>query len=247
MKKTIRNTQIICFLLIITLLFLTSCGAKEYTDKDNYDLIFHSVVSSVGKIFELPKPVSLLSFSEYAYCSYLALFPRTQPKEIADFYYLDGHGDGINFDPYIVYLVYHLNNTDFNNFENKLSNFKIEYDGQINTPIYDTEHFKYPTYILTWMNAGNPMETYGIAEYVMLDKENGNVINVFKMCESFQDVQNISAYDIMPSAFEVADIIPEEKQNYNDFHHGFSIYSFKDADGNQYIPDYDDLESQFLK
>ena len=208
---------LICLLFFIAFIFvLCSCGFGKTTDKKDYDLFFGNVLPTTLNTKNGFNTGSLLRFDEYSYCSYLALFPRTMPDDISEFYY--SYNRAINFDPYIIYFVYHLDKTEFERFESNLLDFKIEYNGQVNHPIYDTEHFKYPTYILTWMNAGNPMETYGIAEYVMLDKANGNVVNVFKMCNSFQDVQIISDYDIMPSAFEVADIIPEEKQNYNNFH-----------------------------
>lgn len=241
----------LCIILLVCLTFLivfycVSCEEK-YDNPDKYDEMFNYYDLSGDTVFSERKQTN--NFSSQSYYSYLAAFPRKKPQYISEFNFYSMSDIGV----FYAYFVYHLDENEFNKFETKMSNYKIEYNGQINTPIYDTEHFKYPTYVLTWMidlESIEYVDEAGVAEYIMLDKENKNVINVFKVRENFEKVQKISSYDVFPSTFSISDIVPNEEANYSIHgtkNRGFSIYSFKDADGNQYIPDYDELKSQFLK
>jgi len=91
-------------------------------------------------------------------------------------------------------------------------------------PIYDTEHFAYPAYILQWLDAAEKWEAL---EYIMLDEANHTAVFVFTTISMQEKVEKNSAYTTMPSTWDI--LSSEQKMSREqlpDNHHaGFTIYA----------------------
>lgn len=232
--------KVISLIIVIIICFsLTSCVYSSYSTKDKKEFakIYETYADSYDE--ELA-----LGFGEYHYGSYFCAFPREAPDEMTEYYFY--HDSLFAWDEYVIYFVYHLERDAFSDFSDKLKEFKIEYNGISNSPVYDTTHFSLPTYIFTLSETKSNGE-YNRAEYVMLDEENLNVINVYTNYARESSIKENCKYDILPNSRLWKDLMPSNKTTVDGY---FSVYNFSNAteNGNDayVIPKLSEIENQFL-
>ena len=233
MKKIIS-----LFILAVICFSLTSCYYKSYStnDANDFEKIYETCIYN-GEL--------ALGFGEYKFNSYLCAFPRTAPKELTEFYFYHDAFFGSKW--YFIYFVYHLESDEFSAFSERLSNFTMEYNGKSNSPIYDTAHFAFPTYIFR-LNKSVINEECSDAEYIMLDEKESNIINIYINFPVPTEIKKENfKYNFLPNTMVWTDLIPEEKRFYG---RDFSVYDFggvsEDGELHFLIPDITEIEDQFL-
>lgn len=209
--------MVMSFALILTvgMLIVTPylISQESRTGPEHYQYIFERSESSRNGLF---------GYGEYKYCSYLLLFPRETPSTLDEYYYrcepmmdVDGYG---------VYFTCKLTEENYACFADGLAHFVMHTEKGDIKPIYDTEHFQHPTYILQWLDVD---EKWEVLEYIMLDEVNSTAVFVYTMLGIPEDVEENSSYTTMPSEWNILsreqkmskDMIPSWHDD------GFSIYA----------------------
>ncbi len=237
--------RLIALFIVIILCFLFTACTKTYSSVEDYQIIYDNVENANKTFTKGGKKETLLEFDEYAYCSYLLLFPRQTPSELTDFDYY--WSQSIDYDDYSIYFTYELGEDKFTDFKKAISEFSVSYGEQIKKPVYTETLFEYPTYILSWTN---DVENSGVCEYIMLDESTHTVVNVYKMfCESL-DLQEKVDYNIVPldNNYSAVEELCGTEEFYFAKHTGFSVYSFLDENNELFAPDVDELvyDNSFL-
>ncbi len=168
---------------------------------------------------------NLFGYGEYLYNSHLLLFPRETPSTL-DEYYFAWESMGFDVDGFAVYFTCRLDEAAWQGFTEGLANFAITMDIGVQRPLYDTEHFQHPTYILQWLDAG---EKWEVLEYIMLDAENRTAAFVYNTLGMREEIEENSAYITMPATL---DLLGEQSRkgftfdldSLNKHFEGFSIY-----------------------
>ena len=205
-------------LAVVMLMIISFCISQESrTGTEHYQYIFERSESSRNGLF---------GYGEYKYNSYLLLFPREIPSTLDEYYYrcepmmdVDGYG---------VYFTCKLTEENYAGFAEGIENFAMHTEKGDFKPIYDTEHFQHPTYILQWLDAD---EKWEVLEYIMLDEANHTAVFVYTTLGMQEKVEENSSYTTMPSEWNI--LSPEQKMseelipNYHD--EGFSIYANFDS------------------
>lgn len=197
-------------ILMISVCLITQ---ESRTGPEHYQYIFERSESSRNGLF---------GYGEYKYCSYLLLFPRETPSTLDEYYYrcepmmdVDGYG---------VYFTCKLTEENYACFADGLAHFVMHTEKGDIKPIYDTEHFQHPTYILQWLDVD---EKWEVLEYIMLDEANSTAVFVYTMLGIPEDVEENSSYTTMPSEWNI--LSPEQKMSKDmipSWHReGFSIYA----------------------
>ena len=196
--------------LIVTPYYISQ---ESRTGPEHYQYIFERSESRRNGLF---------GYGEYKYCSYLLLFPRETPSTLDEYYYrcepmmdVDGYG---------VYFTCKLTEENYACFADGLAHFVMHTETGDIQPIYDTEHFQHPTYILQWLDVD---EKWEVLEYIMLDEANSTAVFVYTMLGIPEDVEENSSYTTMPSEWNILsreqkmskDMIPSRHRE------GFSIYA----------------------
>lgn len=208
-------TVIVVILMLIIGSFLMSQESR--IGPEHYQHIFERSESRDNGLF---------GYGEYKYCSYLLLFPRETPSTLDEYYFrcepmmdVDGYG---------VYFTCKLTEDSYAGFADGLANFAMHTDSGEIRPIYDTEHFEYPTYILQWLDVE---EKWEVLEYVMLDEKKHTAVFVYSMLGIRADIEENSSYTTTPSLLNVLSkeqYMPDEMIGYpND--RGFTIYADYDT------------------
>ena len=207
------------FTLLITiclLLSFTSC-AEERTDIKDYQYMYDGIVKDWNKqAAPDSKRESILGFGEYLYNSELILFPRETPSTLKEFYY---HWTPfMDVDGYAIYFTCELDANNYSAFTEELSNFEVQTGTESLKPIYDTEHFSLPTYILQWSEVGKKWE---VLEYIMLDEANRTAVFVYTMSE-LEFIEEHSSYTVTPTEM-------------NFLEGNFSIYNYIETNVGSYV------------
>lgn len=166
----------------------------------------------------------IFGYGEYLYNSHMILFPREKPGTLSEYYFY--WAQSIDVDYYGVYFTCQMNASGYAGFAEGMANFAMTTtDGTI-SPVFDTEHFEYPTYILQWLDEG---EKWEVLEYVMLDEERYTAVFVYTM-GALDEIEEISSYTVTPKTM---DILPDEQKGtgfsfdlpgIQQYFSGFSIY-----------------------
>lgn len=209
--------MVMAFVLILTvgMLIITSYyNSQEIrTGPEYYQYIFERSESSRNGLF---------GYGEYKYNSYLLLFPRETPSMLEEYYFR--WEPLIDVDGFAVYFTCKLTEENYACFTDGLASFAMHTETGDIQPIYDTEHFQHPTYILQWLDAD---EKWEVLEYIMLDEANSTAVFVYTMLGIPEDVEENSSYTTMPSEWNILsreqkmskDMIPSWHRD------GFSIYA----------------------
>ena len=237
--------KLLSLFLVIALCFLLTACVDVYSSVDDYQIIYDNVEKANKTFTKSGKKETLLEFDEYAYCSYLLLFPRQTPEKLTNFEY--SWYQLIDYDNYYIFFTYELDETEFGEFEQSLSEFSISYKDQTNKPVYTETLFEYPTYILSWTDE---VENGGTCEFIMLDESTHTVINVYKLGYDFETCQGKAEYNITPvdNNFDAV----EQLCGYEEFcvgsKCGFTVYSFSDENNGWFAPKMDELvyDNKFL-
>lgn len=194
MKKVL-----IISLTLLMLLSFCSC-IKQRTSVSDYMYMYEGIVDDWNKqATPGHERDTLLGFGEYLYNSELILFPRETPGTLDEFYYY--WITGIDVDGYAIYFTCRLSEGNYASFVDGLKNFKVKSGENEISPLYDTEHFDLPTYILQWTEVGDKWE---VLEYIMLDDENTTAVFVYTMSE-LGHIEIHSDYRVTPSEMEFLD------------------------------------------
>lgn len=208
MKKSMSIIIIICLLLSFS-----SC-AKERTDIEDYQYMYGGIFEDWKKLTDTHEgQENLLGFGAYLYNSELVLFPRETPSTLKEFYF---HWTPImDVDGYAIYFTCELDAENYSAFADELADFEVLTASDSLKPIYDTEHFSLPTYILQWREVGGKWE---VLEYIMLDDTNRTAVFVYTMGE-LELIEKHSSYTVTPTEM-------------NFLEGNFSIYNFIGGDTN---------------
>lgn len=209
--------MVMSFALILTVGTLIATpyyiSQESRTGPEHYQYIFERSESRRNGLF---------GYGEYKYCSYLLLFPRETPSTLDEYYYRCEPGPDV--DGYGVYFTCKLTEENYAGFAEGIENFAMYTEKGDIKPIYDTEHFQHPTYILQWLDVDDKWE---VLEYIMLDEANSTAVFVYTMLGIPEDVEENSSYTTMPSEWNILsreqkmskDMIPSRHRE------GFSIYA----------------------
>ena len=191
----IQIARVIAFvaLILCTILLFTNCTVEK-TDITDYQHIYNGAVEDWNRAATYDaKRDSLLGFGEYLYNSELILFPRETPTTLTDFYF--HWTQGMDVDGYAIYFTCTLSDDAYASFAQGLADFDITNETGTVKPLYDTEHFNYPAYILQWNHVG---EKWEVLEYIMLDEQERTAIFVYTMSE-LEYIEEHSSYPVTPS------------------------------------------------
>lgn len=205
-------------LWVVLMIGLMCMSGEVRTGPEHYQYIFERSES---------KRDGLLGYGEYMYNSYMLLFPRETPPTLEEFYFC--WEPLIDVDGFAVYFTCELTAENYAGFAAGLADFAMHTEQGEIRPVYDTEHFQHPTYILQWLDVE---EKWEVLEYIMLDEANHTVAFVYHTLCMADEVEENSAYTTTPSEWDI--LSPGQKQRgelipaYHD--EGFSIYAdFEDA------------------
>ena len=197
-------------MLIVTTYYISH---ESRTGPEHYQYIFERSESSRNGLF---------GYGEYKYNSYLLLLPRETPSTLEEYYFR--WEPLIDVDGFAVYFTCKLTEENYACFTDGLASFAMHTETGDIQPIYDTEHFQHPTYILQWLDADKKWE---VLEYIMLDEVNHTAVFVYTTLGMQEKVEDNSSYTTMPSGWDI--LLPEQKMSealippYHD--DGFSIYA----------------------
>ncbi|MBR6577508.1 MAG: hypothetical protein IKK74_01045 [Clostridia bacterium] len=223
MKRLIALIMTLCLLLSFS-----SC-AEERTDIDDYQYMYDGIFKDWKKHTDTYEgQENLLGFGEYLYNSELILFPRETPSTLKEFYY---HWTPMmDVDGYAIYFTCELDANNYSAFTEGLSNFEVQTGTESLKPIYDTEHFSLPTYILQWHEVGKKWE---VLEYIMLDEANRTAVFVYTMNE-LEFIEEHSSYTFTPTEMHF-------------LNGNFSIYNYIETDVYFENCTYDNSFLEYLK
>ena len=223
MKKLFILTLSACLLLSFC-----SC-AKERTEIADYQYMYDGIFKDWKKHTDTHEgQENLLGFGAYLYNSELILFPRETPSTLKEFYY---HWTPLmDVDGYAIYFTCELDANNYSAFTEGLSNFEVYAGTESLKPIYDTEHFSLPTYILQWREVGKKWE---VLEYIMLDEANRTAVFVYTMSE-LEFIEEHSSYTVTPTEMHF-------------LNGNFSIYNYIETDVYFENCTYDNSFLEYLK
>ena len=209
--------RLISLIIALCLLLSFSSCAEERTDIKDYQYMYDGIVKDWNKqAAPDSKRESILGFGAYLYNSELILFPRQTPSTLKEFYF---HWTPlIDIDGYAIYFTCELDEEKFVSFTDGLADFEVLTDSEPLKPIYDTEHFSLPTYILQWREVGQKHE---VLEYIMLDEVNGTVVFIYTMGE-IEYIEERSSYTVTPTEM-------------NFLEGNFSIYNYIETNIGSYV------------
>ena len=235
MKKKKLRWIILGGLLLAFCLFLTTCS-KSYSGVKKYHMIYDHV-KTVNKTFTKDaQKETLLEFDDYAYCSYMLLFPREQPANLQEFEFR--WTQSIDYDDYAIYFSYGLEEGEYRTFRERMKDFSISWQGQTNWPVYTEDTFAYPAYILTWGT--------NLCEYILLDDANCTVVNVYQMYSDLEELQKDAVYKILPLSGDDSAVMSLMEHTAFDAGPGvesWSVYGFqRESDGSWIAPPLEELE-----
>lgn len=237
--------KIISFLVVFILCISMAGCVQTYSSVQDYHMIYDNVDNANKTFTKEGQKETLLGWGEYMYCSYMLLFPRECPDDILEFEYY--WNQSIDYDGYGIYFSYELDEEEYKSFKNKINEFSVTYQNQVNKPIFLEDAFEYPAYILSW---SNDVENSGFCEYIMLDDESCTVINVYKMFYGLEELQSKADFNILPKSSTYAQTFAS-MPNTIAFakHSGYSVYAFLNGENNMFIPELDDLvyDNSFLE
>lgn len=163
---------------------------------------------------------SLLGHGEYMYNSHLLLFPRETPGTLKEFYFA-WESMGFDVDGFAAYFTCEMTAEDYAGFAEGLADFAIATEAGVQRPLYDTEHFQHPAYILQWLDVDGKWESL---EYIMLDEANRTAVFVYNTIGMRKVVEEHSAYTTTPTTLDVL-----EGRVFHE--HGRMPYTYQPEDG----------------
>lgn len=183
----------------------------------------------------------LFGFGEYRYNSHWLLFPRETPGTLKEFYFA-WEAMGFDVDGFAVYFTCRMTEADYAGFAQGLADFAIVTEAGVQRPLYDTEHFQHPAYILQWLDVDGKWE---VLEYIMLDEANRTAVFVYNTIGMRAEVEEHSAYTTTPTTLDILDgqVFEGAETLYSAYRaeDGFSIYAGFDT------AEYDLSFLEFLK
>lgn len=186
---------------------------------------------------ERAREQGLFGYGEYRYQSHLLLFPRQTPSTLREYYFR--WSPQIDVDGFACCFTCELTEENYAGFTKGLADFALKSPKGEFRPLCDDEHFKYPAYILQWMEPGRKWQ---VLEYILLDEANCTVIFVYCTIGMEDDVAANSAYDVTPTTWDILpdnvmprELLPPCYRHYS----GFSIYGdFENAEYDLSFLDY---------
>ena len=221
--------RLISLIIALCLLLSFSSCAEERTDINDYQYMYDGIFKDWKKHTDTHEgQENLLGFGEYLYNSELILFPRETPSTLKEFYY---HWTPfMDVDGYAIYFTCELDANNYSAFTEGLSNFEVYADTESLKPMYDTDHFSLPTYILQWREVGKKWE---VLEYIMLDEANRTAVFVYTMSE-LEFIEEHSSYTVTPTEMHF-------------LNGNFSIYNYIETDVYFENCTYDNSFLEYLK
>ncbi|MBQ7848223.1 MAG: hypothetical protein IJ343_00670 [Clostridia bacterium] len=165
---------------------------------------------------------NLFGYGKYLYNSHLLLFPRETPSTL-DEYYFCWESMGFDVDGFAVYFTCRLDEAAWQGFTQGLADFVVTTPADRMKPLYDTEHFDYPAYILQWLDVG---EKWQVLEYILLDEAKHTAVFVYCTIGMEDVVEDHSTYRVTPDTWEILPkgvTVKQMPPNYR-YKDGFSIY-----------------------
>ena len=185
------------FALLITLLLM--CWVNHSTDvrtgPEHYQYTY-AMIEDWNKR-TLNDREDIFGYGEYLYNSYMLLFPRETPSTLNEYYFY--WSQSIDVDYYGVYFTCQMTESDYDDFIEGIKRFAVTTAEGTVSPICDTEHFEYPTYILQWLDEG---EKWEVLEFVMLDEAKHTAVFVYTM-GALEKIEENSAYAVTPKTMDV--------------------------------------------
>lgn len=215
-------------LFIGAVLLHDAITTKEYIGPEYYQYTYTMIEdwnkSSLGTDRE-----DLFGYGEYLYNSHMLLFPRETPSTLEEYYFY--WMQSIDVDYYGVYFTCQMSEEDYAGFASGMANFTMATPNGTIRPVYDTDSFAHPTYILQWLNEGDKWE---VLEYVMLDEEKHTAVFVYTM-GALEKIEEHSAYAVTPKTMAV--LSDEQHQtgfsfdrpSIQQYFSGFSVYDGLDT------------------
>ncbi len=209
-------------LIIVPILLYMNASIEIRTGLEHYQYTY-DIEKTWGKhMSKEAREEGIYGFGSYKLNSYLLLFPRETPSTLEEYYFR--WEPMMDVDGFAVYFTCKLTEENYVGFAEGLANFVMHTERGDIQPLYDTEHFQHPTYILQWLDAD---EKWEVLEYIMLDEANHTAVFVYTTLGMQEKVEENSSYTTMPSGWDI--LSPEQKiskeliPNYHD--EGFSIYA----------------------
>lgn len=213
-------------LIILPILLYENANIETRIGSEHYQYTYEIREEWGKEMSKTAREHGLFGYGEYKYNSYLLLFPRETPSTLEEYYFR--WEPMMDVDGFAVYFTCKLTEENYAGFAEGISNFAMHTEKGDIKPIYDTEHFQHPTYILQWLDADEKWEAL---EYIMLDEANRTAVFVYTTLGMQEKVEDNSSYTTMPSEWNI--LSPEQKMseelipNYHD--EGFSIYANFDS------------------
>lgn len=228
---------------------LIICAAAVLVIAIGYTAVFLSARSLVtaysvedyGRIFNSPeyKDHEVRTFGEGSYYSYLFSLPKTAPEntEIFEFVYeKDMYG---RTSAYCV-LSYKLSEEEFKSYCGTLANYALHYKYYNNKLLYTEDAFTYPAYVFEYMSEDGEDIPGGVAEYVLLNSEENEVICVYYSECDYEKIEEKVGLPISPKDPSV-ESVTGGRENIIAWYRGFSVYCFVNEKGEMTIPDTDEF------
>lgn len=209
-------------LIILPILLYVNANVETRIGPEHYQYTYEIREEWGKEMSKEAREYGLFGYGEYKYNSYLLLFPRETPSTLEEYYFR--WEPMMDVDGFAVYFTCKLTEENYACFTDGLANFAMHTETGDIQPIYDTEHFQHPTYILQWLDAD---EKWEVLEYIMLDEVNHTAVFVYTTLGMQEKVEENSSYTTMPSGWDI--LLPEQKMSealippYHD--DGFSIYA----------------------
>ncbi len=213
--------KILCFIFALLIPFTLSGCRQTRTNITDYQYIYDMVDDWNKTMLPYKNNEDIFGYGEYLYNSHLILFPRETPGTLKEFYF--DWEQGMDFDFYAIYFTCELTKENYELFKEGLADFKLTTGAYAVSPLYDTEHFKYPAYILQWCYPGGKHE---VLEYLLLDDANNTVVFVYTM-NFLEEIKANSSYDVSPSEI---DFLEDYFSIYSRREDGTTVDTFKDAE-----------------
>ena len=209
-------------LIILPILLYVNANVETRIGPEHYQYTYEIREEWGKEMSKEAREYGLFGYGEYKYNSYLLLFPRETPSTLEEYYFR--WEPMMDVDGFAVYFTCKLTEANYACFTDGLAIFAMHTETGDIQPIYDTEHFQHPTYILQWLDAD---EKWEVLEYIMLDEVNHTAVFVYTTLGMQEKVEVNSSYTTMPSGWDI--LLPEQKMSealippYHD--DGFSIYA----------------------
>lgn len=234
--KKIRKISIICAAAVLVIaiayavIFFTARTVITASSADEYEKIFNSTEY---------KDHEVRTFGEGSYYSYLFSIPRHAPENIETFEFVYEKNMYGKTEAYCV-ISYKLTASEYSSYKGSLKNYALHYSSLNNKLIYTEDAFEYPAYIFEYMSKDGEDIRGGVAEYVLLNDSEREVIAVYYSGVDHERISAEVGINISPKSSSVKSVTGG-RENIIAWYRGFSVYCFVSSDGRMTIPDIDEF------